>query len=143
MVTSYFECPLIFLSMSSRMSNLTRFSLLVSFPNTDPLKYHAELISECFKRAVMSSVFGLVTSSTSFSPLPFCLITDLFLITRAFMLVLATLTIMGRGFPFIPGILWAATISRSSRPTLMVDFRRSCTSFHVFSLSFSLPYPNI
>lgn len=59
------------------MSNFTRLSLL-SFPNTDRLKYHADAISGCFNKAVMIPVFDLVTSSTTFNPCPRSFTSDLF-----------------------------------------------------------------
>ena len=37
--------------MSSRMSNWTRSSLIVIFPNTDPLKYHIEFFFRMFKKS--------------------------------------------------------------------------------------------
>ena len=88
--------------------------------------------SECLRRAVIRSVFGLVTSSTSFSPFPLCLISDLFLITRAFIF-----DYYGSRFSLYPKAYVRSNYFPIVQATFMVDFRKSCTSFHVFSLSFS------
>lgn len=127
-----------FSTISSKMTNFTRRSLLFNFPNTDPLKYQADAISSWLIRLVMSSKFGLVTSSTSLIQCRLFLITDVFLMIFDLEFVLSTLNIIGRGFPRLPGILFVAIISRSSISTLIFVFRKSCMSVHVFSLSFSV-----
>ena len=117
------------------MSNFTRFSLLVSFPNTDPSKYHVELISKCLRRAVMSFVWSrhVVHQFQSISSLfdlgPFSHYVRIYVLTNNFD--------DNNNKKIIPGLMCAASISRSSRPTFMLDFRKSRTSFHLYSLSFS------
>ena len=120
-------------TISSRKSNFTRFSLLISFSNTDPLKYKEELISECLRRTVMSFLFGLDTLSTSFRLFPLCFISDLFIITCAICSYWQF-----DDFPISRGIQCATIISRSFRPTFMHDFSTSCTISLFFLCHFYL-----
>ena len=51
-----------------KVCRFSGFVLLFSFPNTNPMTHHSEFVPWCLRRAVMSSVFGPVTLSTSFNP---------------------------------------------------------------------------
>ena len=65
---------------------------------------------------------------------------DLFLIILDFTDVFKTLTMIGLGLPFGPGILWAIMISLSGTSTFAVFWRKDLTNSHVFSFSSSGTY---
>ena len=103
---------LITVSMSQYRSNLCHSPAFV-FPNTLPLKNHAEFMSLCMVSRLMSSVLTFVTSSTRRKPASFIAFLCLIILVFSWLFFIFKRT--GLSIPAFPGMRFSLNLVCSIR----------------------------